>query len=264
MEAQETRRMGPPRPTTLPPGSSTTTHPDITNIKNFHDEAFLYIDQGLSCDELGQGEQAVTLYQKGLRCIDRALEIPSNRPECRGPQWEKVQRMKEKMEKTKSQITSRVQNILQSDANAVRSLTDPPPSYEMATTPQSQEEDRSQFDSYFDSVDGGMAQAQAGEMMGNAVEIFSISEGVQIYFISSDGFVSAPSYPSSLGIYRFRDPASEEASNGQTPPAFLSIGSWTYPLVPGRSPALQAQTGTYLFPDVNSPDAGNLLRLFVK
>ena len=47
------------RPTRPPP----PVDERITSIKNYHDESFLYIEQGLSCDEAGQKEQAVTLYR---------------------------------------------------------------------------------------------------------------------------------------------------------------------------------------------------------
>ena len=34
------------------------------------------------------------------------------------------------------------------------------------------------------------------------------------------------------------------------PPAFVQVGDWTYPLVPGRSPVLKCTNGAYVFPDV--------------
>lgn len=40
-----------------------------------HDEGYLYINQGLTCDEGGQARQAETLYAKGLACIEQALRV---------------------------------------------------------------------------------------------------------------------------------------------------------------------------------------------
>ena len=257
------------RPTRPPPANASAAHsvssqhPDLANLKNFHDEAYLYIQQGLSCDDLGHGEQAVTLYRKGIQCIERGQEICCEGADKTGPQWEKARKMKSKMARTQSQIEVRIDHLLRNDTNAARAATDPPPSYESATTPTSATSEL-EFDSLFESVgDSIMAEEMAGSsgqtMPAHAIEIFTIPDGVQIYFITTEGHVSAPSYPSSLGIYRLQDQTPAEASNHVTPPAFLSIGDWTYPLLPGRSPVLHADSGAYIFPDVNSPEEGTYM-----
>jgi len=93
----------------------------------------------------------------------------------------------------------------------------------------------------------------------NADLLCRIDAGVQIYFITADGYVSAPSYPSSLSIYLLTDKAASGGTNSDTPPAFLQVGEWIYPLLAGQSPVFQSNWGSYIFPDVSSSVPGNLL-----
>ena len=86
-----------------PPESThiTNSHNDtLVRIKQLHDEAHLYVGQGLSCDEQGQTEQAVTLYTKGLRCIDKALDLNNSLPQHE----QKLQKQTDKMRITKQQV----------------------------------------------------------------------------------------------------------------------------------------------------------------
>ncbi|CAG7725750.1 unnamed protein product [Allacma fusca] len=94
----------------------------------------------------------------------------------------------------------------------------------------------------------------------NAHEILFIENEVQIYFISPDGNVSAPSYPSFLRVVV----TNEEPENSQPGavttmadfPAFIQCGDWIYPLVKNQSPVYKSSDGTYLFPDLTSPIPG--------
>jgi len=90
----------------------------------------------------------------------------------------------------------------------------------------------------------------------NATEIFNIPTGVQIFFITPEGYVSAPSYPSALKVFRFNEDVSSEASNVMQPSAFLQVGDWFYPLQQGSSPALRTPYGAYIFPDMESQAQG--------
>jgi len=94
--------------------------------------------------------------------------------------------------------------------------------------------------------------------MMNADLLCQIDDGVQIYFITPEGYVSAPSYPSSLSIYMLNDGPDKaaSASNYETPPAFLQIGNWIYPLLSGQSPVLKSNWGSYIFPDTSSSIPG--------
>jgi len=96
--------------------------------------------------------------------------------------------------------------------------------------------------------------------MSNADLLCRIDAGVQVYYITPEGYVSAPSYPTCLSIYLLTDRPDEAASatSHETAPAFLQVGDWLYPLLPGQSPVLQSNWGSYIFPDVSSSVPGNV------
>ena len=240
-----------------PPPPSRTTDERISNIKNLHDESFLYIQQGLSCDEYGQREQAITLYTKGLDSIAKALQISKETEGCSGPDWEKARTMIRKMEKSQSEIKSRVEHILETDSATARAIQDPPPSYEFATTPTSETEDMSWADNIMNENLSDSRRSSVNAVDGT--ELFVIQDGVQIFYITPEGYVSAPSYPSALGIYKLDGQQSQGASSVETPPAFLRVGDWTYPLLPGTSPMLRSDLGAYIFPDTSSSVTGKPL-----
>ncbi|XP_025954089.1 spartin isoform X3 [Dromaius novaehollandiae] len=89
----------------------------------------------------------------------------------------------------------------------------------------------------------------------DADELILIPQGVQIFFVTPDGQVSAPSYPGYLRIVKFLDTDSEAARN--RPPAFLQVCDWMYPLMCNQSPVLCCSTGVYMFPDTMSQVPGS-------
>ncbi|NXF92772.1 SPART protein, partial [Eubucco bourcierii] len=88
----------------------------------------------------------------------------------------------------------------------------------------------------------------------DADELIMIPQGVQIFFVTPDGQVSAPSYPGYLRIVKFLDTDSEMAQN--RPPAFLQVCDWLFPLC-NQSPVLCCNTGVYMFPDTVSQMPGS-------
>ncbi|XP_065259507.1 spartin isoform X1 [Emys orbicularis] len=89
----------------------------------------------------------------------------------------------------------------------------------------------------------------------DADELILIPHGVQIFFVSPDGQVSAPSYPGYLRIVKFLDTDGAMAQN--RPPAFLQVCDWLYPLMCNHSPVLCCNTGVYMFPDLMSQVPGS-------
>ncbi|NWX14455.1 SPART protein, partial [Aegotheles bennettii] len=89
----------------------------------------------------------------------------------------------------------------------------------------------------------------------DADELILIPQGVQIFFVTPEGQVSAPSYPGYLRIVKFLDTDSEAAQN--RPPAFLQVCDWLYPLMCNQSPVLCCNTGVYMFPDAMSQVPGS-------
>ena len=111
----------------------------------------------------------------------------------------------------------------------------------------------------FPSTQGSSSNSNLPDVA-NADMLLRIDAGVQMFFITPEG-VTAPSYSSCLSIYRFRPTAHPNqaalATSCETVPAFLQVGDWIYPLLPGESPVLQSDMKYYIFPDVSSSDLGN-------
>nr|XP_020639483.1 spartin isoform X2 [Pogona vitticeps]XP_020639484.1 spartin isoform X2 [Pogona vitticeps]XP_020639485.1 spartin isoform X2 [Pogona vitticeps] len=89
----------------------------------------------------------------------------------------------------------------------------------------------------------------------DADELILIPHGVQIFYVTPDGQVSAPSYPGYLRIVKFLDTESSAAQN--RPPAFLQVCDWVYPLMCNQSPVLSCNSGVYMFPDMMSQVSGS-------
>ncbi|XP_029964064.1 spartin b isoform X1 [Salarias fasciatus] len=85
-------------------------------------------------------------------------------------------------------------------------------------------------------------------------ELLYIPHGVQIFFVTPEGQVSAPSYPGYLRLVKFTSDASGRVP--ARPPAFLQVCDWLYPLMAMNSPVLLCNTGVFMFPDMMAPTSG--------
>ncbi|KAM3875605.1 spartin-like [Diretmus argenteus] len=86
-------------------------------------------------------------------------------------------------------------------------------------------------------------------------EMLFIPHGVQIFFVTPEGHVSAPSYPGYLRLVKFTSEQSERMPN--RPPAFLQVCDWLYPLMAMDSPVLLCNTGVFMFPDMMAAAPGS-------
>ncbi|XP_076002243.1 spartin b isoform X2 [Genypterus blacodes] len=85
-------------------------------------------------------------------------------------------------------------------------------------------------------------------------ELLLIPYGVQMFFVTPEGQVSAPSYPGYLRLVKFTTERSETTPN--RPPAFLQVCDWLFPLMATQSPVLLCNTGVFMFPDMMAPGPG--------
>ncbi|XP_039987044.1 spartin b isoform X2 [Xiphias gladius] len=85
-------------------------------------------------------------------------------------------------------------------------------------------------------------------------ELLYIPYGVQIFYVTPEGQVSAPSYPGYLRLVKFTSDHSDRMPN--RPPAFLQVCDWLYPLMSMDSPVLLCNTGVFMFPDMMAPAPG--------
>uniref|UniRef100_A0A1A7XKF9 Spartin n=1 Tax=Iconisemion striatum TaxID=60296 RepID=A0A1A7XKF9_9TELE len=85
-------------------------------------------------------------------------------------------------------------------------------------------------------------------------ELLYIPHGVQIFYVTPEGHVSAPSYPGYLRLVKFTSDQSDRMPD--RPPAFLQVCDWLYPLMAVDSPVLLCNTGVFMFPDMMAPAPG--------
>ncbi|XP_054459741.1 spartin b isoform X2 [Anoplopoma fimbria] len=85
-------------------------------------------------------------------------------------------------------------------------------------------------------------------------QLVYIPHGVQIFFVTPEGQVSAPSYPGFLRLVKFTSDHDDRMPN--RPPAFLQVCDWLYPLMAMDSPVLLCNTGVFMFPDMMAPTPG--------
>ncbi|XP_053389247.1 spartin-like [Mercenaria mercenaria] len=260
-ERSRSPRSQPSRP---PPPSAVMGIRSLSDVQQCHDDAIKLIESGLSADEQGRMDDARAFYQSGLQSVTKVLAVNCEQLNGTEDDKNKAKTIQQKLNKTKLQIEYRLQTLRASEIATQCTPSAPqamnveePPSYEDATrTPQD--------DQFVELGDSIMREdsVDSNSLTANAAEIFCIPDGVQIFFITPEGYVSAPSYPSSLKIFKFIE-QEEGASNSTRPTAFLQVGDWLYPLQPGASPALQSNYGAYLFPDVSSPTPGSAVGLMV-
>lgn len=78
-------------------------------------------------------------------------------------------------------------------------------------------------------------------------------EEAQIFYITPNGEVSAPSYPSKLTISITNVDENNHETSGKI--AELQVGTWSYSLLADQSPAFKSDYGSYIFPDIEmGPD----------
>ncbi|UYV64423.1 SPG20 [Cordylochernes scorpioides] len=243
---------------------------ELDKLKACHDEAYLYVTQALSYQESGENVLALRMYEQGIAKIREGMQVRCDRPYCIGPKWDDARTMQLKMQRTlsnclenvtklKARVNAPPQNLPvangqgpahQGASNGTiypnERPSDPPPSYNEAMNhpvcdPTSPSKSRPPL-----LTQGSRGALANGYNSEEAEILFTIPEGVQMFFVTPDGYVTAPSYPSSLHIYKFLESARRPA---HLPQCWLQIDSWIYPLHPDSSPALHTDYGAYMFPD---------------
>lgn len=272
-QRQPQGRIAPPRPP--PPGSSAAERRTVNGqataafqaFQKLHDKTYATVQKALNADEEGDMVAAEQYYASCLPLLDETLAADcENLPGATPSETDTAKQMQQKMNKTKLQITYRLESI-RSDSSQMSALPDTSlssqqsagvrlPSYDEAvsSSQSSLVSDAALGDSIMSAEYPSLAAGQRVSTEGTA--LFSIPDGVQIFHITCEGYVSAPSYPTALHIVKLQEPMegnSELRLANDAPPAFLQVGDWFYPLIPGASPVLHTTFGAYLFPDL-SPD----------
>ncbi|XP_030836214.1 spartin [Strongylocentrotus purpuratus] len=216
----------------------------LRTLKKCHDKAYADIQIALRQDEQSKREEAIRFYTMGLKSIAQAMKINCSGTYCVGSQWDHARNMQQKMKKTAVQMKTRLECLEQersSDATGAACGTN-------------QDEVDTDILSIYEENSSSLSLPLYAQSTTDAREVLHIKHGVQLFFINSSGHVSAPSTPGPLKMYKFPE---DQALGQDQPPAFLQIGEWLYPLLPGQSPSLKAADGVYMFPDLSSLDKGD-------
>ena len=268
---------------------SVSQHP-WDQFESLKEQSYLYIDQALLLEKTETSERALTMYQRGLDCLDRALDLTVELPGSTVDSLKNIRKSRAKMSRTRQQIVFRIQELSPSLSNATVQdsfdnsqhgktaktpcdtistfqpsaplSSDLPPSYEDSVQYSIEDTLQEICDEPSDINNSVIVQMNKEErslveLPSNADILFSIPNEVQIFYIRVDGNVSAPTYPSALFVYKFKD----VNLYPDLSPALLQVGSWVYPLVPGRSPVLRSTCGSYMFPDLDESVEGNAIGL---
>ena len=269
------RTTPPPRPP--PPGASAQhwrgdlVHGSAAAFRNFqdlHDSAYATVQKGLDADEEGNFVEAEQHYKASLALLDEILATDCEALQgCSSSERDAAKQIQQKVNKTRLQITYRLESM-HSINGFLGALSD------RAATSEVSED--ATLPSYEEAVSGSMSlTSETDTKVGCAAtscgslpvqrsastegaELFSLPNDVQIFHIASNGYVSAPSYPTSLHVVRLQEPGEEDQSSQshRNPPAYLQVGDWVYPLFPRASPVLHTVFGAYIFPDLSADGSG--------
>ncbi|XP_014769840.1 spartin [Octopus bimaculoides] len=242
-ESSQSSRVPPPRPT--PPAKIL-----YKRFQKLFKTSLQLANEGIVFDEIGKANDAINMYTMCLEHIKFSLDVDLDDQYLSTDEQTSYRDMLHKLTKTKMQVESRLDmlNVVNNTATDSNSNVMSPPSYEEVMS-----------GSFVGAQDGATASRNTHcanrRVSQNATRIFFIPEGVQLLYITPEGYVTAPSYPTALNIYRIDEEDTSETAN-TTPPAFLQVGEWLYPLLPGISPVLHASYGAYIFPDMLAPREG--------
>lgn len=196
-------------------------------VKSQHDEGFRYINEALKYDEQGNTQKALQLYHKGLGNLVAGLSVQCSRSDV---EYQQVKQMQQKMKSAKDQVKERIAAI---DA----SLSTPSaPSAEVVV-------DQIENGCHDDPGD---RQEEDENTWEDVKELLVLENSVKMFFVSGQGGVTTLSQPQTLKAFQFVNYKPEK----QEAPAFLQCGAWMFPMVPGRSPVLNTEPHTYMFPDI--------------
>ncbi|KRZ07541.1 Protein spartin [Trichinella zimbabwensis] len=205
---------------------SAETSTERSSLSEIYFRAYSCVDQGLWFDENGQPDVAVGLYEGALELIDKAGNMPGA--------TENENYLK--MLSARDMVVDRLQ-WLRSRCNG---------------------EEKSQTA----HVEPPACFLEAFEPCRDAELICQIDDGVQLFYILGDE-ATIPSYPTKLQIFKYTKPPQSESESELKTVGFISVGSWVYPLLPGKSPVLHSTFGAYIFPscseDPTDPKVGLML-----
>ncbi|KAF5892946.1 spartin-like isoform X1, partial [Clarias magur] len=260
---------------------------EVQNIRRHYEKALECLNAGHLEDNLGNKGRAIALYWLGRRHLLQGLELASVQnvsqqvPVKMNEMLNRVNTWLALLESTSATGPSSTQNcypVLMQSTGTVRFHThrahmsrpvggvpylprspvmasdvpwDRPPAY----TPK--------------PMDGHISLSQSKRMTCPSLPtaqlvsdhqdvLFFLSHGVQIFFVTPDGQVSAPSYPGYLRITLNSSQHYNASNDTRHPLAYLQVCGWNYPLFPDL-PVLLSDSGVFTFPDTMAAKPGSCI-----
>ncbi|XP_056322727.1 spartin a isoform X1 [Danio aesculapii] len=263
---------------------------EISVIRENYDKALQCLNTGLQFDEAGNKDQALVLYRLGRRHLLSGLRVDTRGGRCTGRCWDSARKTQLKMGETLRTITARL-GALESASNPGQTLyptlpvfqdkrafnsrgasgrapsrpVSPPVGFTVpnelppAYTPQPTDGHLSLSHGANKSFPDAPHQASRRQaaapvnLREAGMEIMFLPSGVQMFFVSAEGRVTAPSYPGYLRIIVY---SQDGSANTGYAPAYLQVCDWIYPLYPD-SPVLLSNNGVFTFPDTTAAVPGS-------
>ncbi|XP_051973832.1 spartin-like [Xyrauchen texanus] len=264
---------------------------EIRIIRKHYGKAMQCLNKGVQNDEVGNKAQALVLYRLGKQHLLIGIAVNTQGELCVGRRWDMARQTQQRMNETLSSITARLL-VLESTSTPGQCLhstlpvlrytqlptnhiskgsggapalpasptvgftvpSELPPAY----TPQPTDGHQSLSHGgsrLFKHTPNQIPRRKAFipvNLREVGMEMFFLPSGVQIFFVSAEGQVSAPSYPGYLRIIICSNPE----NSASYAPAYLQVCDWIYPLYPD-SPVLLSNRGVFTFPDTTAAVPGS-------
>nr|XP_022920777.1 protein spartin [Onthophagus taurus] len=192
----------------------------FNNIKCLHDLTFKSVDDAIKLEEQEKPRQAVEKYKEAITFIDQSMNVhvtyPEDEDEIAG--FHEACKMIQKLKKTKSELTLRIDSLEKSESQNSHTIT------------------YAELAEELNNLDSQAVQAT------NTYVIFT-TENARVYYVDKEGSVLSNSESQRLVVF---------GTDGDVPNKFLQINEWVYPLVPGVSPCFKSEFGAFMFPDINT------------
>ncbi|KAK3910561.1 Protein spartin [Frankliniella fusca] len=267
-----------------PPGTTSAWQQTFEELSSCNDKADKLLEEAVKLEGQNQQSSALDKYSECLTVIEHALSLPIVCPPKPNLSWERGGIILQKLQKNKMEIKNKITLLQGIGEEAGSSSSSPlqPPSYDEAmgiSTPEEagavrgvepvlrtyrelgealntlKQAYRSIIENLTSSTDRN--RDQVDEASGDAEVIFAY-DNVRLYFISPDGTVSSSSEPERMLIVQFTEDNVENR-----PPAYLQVGTWIYPLVPGVSPCFRTSYRAFILPDIHSDVEGSAVGLIL-
>nr|XP_023661119.1 spartin isoform X1 [Paramormyrops kingsleyae]XP_023661120.1 spartin isoform X1 [Paramormyrops kingsleyae]XP_023661124.1 spartin isoform X1 [Paramormyrops kingsleyae]XP_023661125.1 spartin isoform X1 [Paramormyrops kingsleyae] len=232
----------------------------VLAIRKVFEKACKFQSEAVKQSDVLQCAKAPGLHKRGTRglgghCVGA---------ECKGPVGHSARQMQNKTKASLNSLSTRLA-VLESMTSPSKSSSnegatggaarEPP-----AHTPLALDEDLTISCGNMEgqqTLVGNMdldSPASTRSLVRDGQELLFIPKGVQIYFVTPDGEVSAPSCPGHLRIIRRTKQVSDAASRGS--PSILQVCDWIYD-VSVDTPVLQCSSGLFMFPDTSTVTPGS-------